>query len=361
MTVLRAKPGSSLLSRIQSKVFGKKLRRRALRAALLLGNVALLVAVVAVVVLNPVHTSGSAAPAATSDQQAAAQPVDQLASVDIAVTVARMTNLPEAPAVTNLADSENIQLSLASANDTVVNKPQTVTSTFISNKYIHHYTARSGDTVTSIANKFGVSTDSVLWSNGLTSDYLVTGTPLVIPPVNGIVYTVRSGDTPSSLAAKYHSDAQKIIAYNDAELSGLRVGEEVLIPNGQIAAAVQYTYGYGFAWGTGAIYGFNGYDYGNCTWYVATQIAIPANWGNAATWAAGARAAGWHVSSTPTVGAIAQTAYGAGGLGHVGIVVAINGDQIEIRDMNNYGDGGGYGRVGEGWVPVTTYQNFITR
>lgn len=337
------------------------MHRRAVKAGLLLGNVALLVGVIAVVVLNPANTGSTPAAIAATDQQAAAQPVDQLASVHIAVTVARMANLPEAPAVTNLADSENIQLSLASANNTVVDKPQAVTSTFISNKFIHHYVAQSGDTVTSIAAKFSVSTDSVLWSNGLTSDYLVAGTPLVIPPVNGIVYTVRSGDTPSKLAAKYHSDAQKIIAYNDAELSGLHVGEQILIPNGQIAPAVSYTYGYGFAWGVGAIYGFNGYDYGNCTWYVATQIAVPANWGNAATWAAGARAAGWHVSSVPTVGSIAQTAYGAGGLGHVGIVVAVKGDQIEIRDMNNYGDGGGFGRVGQGWVPISTYQNYITR
>ncbi len=350
-----------MLGRLRARLFKRAIRRRAVKAGLLLGNVALLVAVVAVVVLNPAKTGSAPATLAASDQQAAAQPVDQLASVDIAVTVARMANLPEAPAVTNQSDSENIQLSLASANDTVVDKPQAVTSTFISNKYIRHYIAKSGDTVTSIAAKFGVNTDSVLWSNGLTGDYLVAGTPLVIPPVNGIVYTVRSGDTPSSLAAKYHSDTQKIVAYNDAELSGLHPGEEILIPDGQIALAVSYTYGYGFAWGTGAIYGFNGYDYGNCTWYVATQIAIPANWGNAATWAAGARAAGWHVSSVPTVGAIAQTAYGAGGLGHVGIVVAVKGDQIEIRDMNNYGDGGGYGRVGEGWVPTSTYQNFITR
>lgn len=352
-----------MLTRTRRRLLRRSLRRHALRAGLILLNVSLLIGVVLVVVLNPAHSSGSApTPAMADDVQAVAQPVDQLASVDIAVTVARMTNLPEAAAVTNQADSEGIQLAVASSNDAVVNKPQAVSTTFISNKDIHTYIAKSGDTITSIAKKFSISTNSVLWSNGLTSDYLVPGTPLVIPPVNGIAYTVRSGDTPSSLAAKYHSDTEKIIAYNDAEITGLKAGEKIIIPNGQIeAVATSYYYGYGFAWGQNAIYGFNGYDYGNCTWYVATQIAVPANWGNAATWAAGARAAGWHVSSVPTVGAIAQTPYGAGGLGHVGIVVAVNGNQVEIRDMNNYGDGGGYGRVGQGWVPISTYPNYITR
>ena len=352
-----------MLDRLKRKAFKRTVRRHALRAGLVLINVGLLVGVVFVVVFNPAHSASKASSmAATIGMQETSQPVDQLASVDIAVTVARMANLPETAAVTNQADSQDIQLAVASSNEVAVNKPQAVSTTFISNKDIHTYVAQSGDTVTSIAKKFGVSTDSVLWSNGLTGDYLVAGTPLTIPPVNGIAYTVRSGDTPQSLATKYHSDAEKIIAYNDAELAGLKPGEKIIIPNGQIiAVATSYYYGYGFAWGQNAIYGFNGYDYGNCTWYVATQIAIPANWGNAATWAAGARAAGWHVSSVPTVGAIAQTPYGAGGLGHVAIVIAVKGDQIEIRDMNNYGDGGGYGRVGQGWVSASTYPNYITR
>jgi surface antigen len=139
----------------------------------------------------------------------------------------------------------------------------------------------------------------------------------------------------------------------------LQVGEQIIIPNGTETPVVSY-YSYGFAWGSSAIYGFNGYDWGECTWYVATQIAVPANWGNASTWAAGAEAAGWQVSPVPTVGAIAQTPYTAGGEGHVGIVVAINGSEVEVRDMNNYGDGGGFDKVGEGWLPISAYPNYIT-
>ena len=337
-------------------------------------NVVLLGIVAAVVVLNPSRTGTTSEPVASAaGTLTAVQPVDQLASVNIAITVTQMTNLPERGAVTSQADSERIQLAVASANSEVVNKPQAVSSTFVSRKDIHTYITVAGDTVTSIANKFGVSTDSVLWSNGLTnSSSLPAGKKMYVPPINGIVYTVRSGDTPSSLATAYHTTESKIIAANDAELSSLTVGEQVLIPDGQIVAApVSYTYGLGFAWGASAVYGYNGYDWGNCTWYVASQIAVPANWGNASTWASGARAAGWHVSSTPSVGAIAQNSWMAYGLGHVGIVDAVSSDgkQVLIREMNGAGGTdsngnqvyGGWDRVDIAWQPASNYPNYITR
>jgi LysM repeat protein len=321
----------------------------------------LLLFVVAAVVLYPSRSTTIAQPVSTvTDSEATVAPVDQLASVSIALTVARMTNLPEAAAVANQADSENIELSLASANDTIVDKPQSVVSAFVSNKDIHTYIAKAGDSVASVAASFGVTSNSILWSNNLADNILSAGQKLYIPPVNGIVYTVKSGDTAATLAAKFHADQTQITDDNDAEIGGLQAGEQIIIPNGTITPVISsYSYG-GFAWGSNAIYGFNGYDVGECTWYVATQIAVPANWGNADTWAEGARAAGWHVSPIPSVGAIAQTSYAAGGLGHVGIVVAINGGQVEIKDMNDYGDGGGYDRVGEGWVPISAYQNYIT-
>ena len=350
---------------VRMKAFRSALRRRAIRLSLIGFNLLLVLGAAYIVIFNPNHATGGSLPAVSStDAPAAAAPIDQLTSVAVALTVARMTNLPEAPAVANQADSASIQLAVASANNTVVNKPQAVTSTFLSYKDIKQYVTQDGDTVSSIAGNFGISSDSIMWSNNLVGNILPPGKLLYIPPTNGVVYVVKAGDTASSLADKYHADAEKITAYNDAEISGLTPGERILIPDGKIIAAPVYTggnYAYsGFAWGSSAIYGFNGYDYGNCTWYVATQIAVPANWGNASTWASGARAAGWHVSSVPTVGAIAQTPYAAGGLGHVAIVIAISGNQVEIRDMNDYGDGGGYGKVGQGWAAISTYPNYIT-
>src|SRR5262249_15634300 len=150
---------------------------------------------------------------------------------------------------------------------------------------------------------------------------------LVIPPVNGIVYTVKAGDTPASLATRYQTDPNQIITVNDAELGGLKPGEQILIPGGRVAAArspILLTYGAFIA-----TYGGNGYSYGYCTYYAASRVAVPTNWGNANTWDNYAILSGWHVSTVPVAGAIAQSdrmSY----LGHVAYVEAVSPDHAMI-------------------------------
>jgi surface antigen len=333
-----------------------------------------LLAIVMAVVLQPAEHNSTAAKASllngvSSANSTSVNPLDQVSSADIALTVARMSSLSESTAITNQAESQAADMAIASANDNVITKPQIVATALKSRADIKAYTTQTGDTVSSIATKFGVTSDSVRWSNGLTSDAVNAGVKLNIPPVNGIVYTVKSGDTADSLAAKYRASKDKIIAYNDAEISGLQPGLQIIIPDAtQVVQATAATIsrggattGAGFLWGSGPIYGYNGYDYGYCTWYVATQIAVPSNWGNASSWSYYATLSGWHVSSSPSVGAIAQTPYAAGGLGHVAIVTAVSADgtQIQYRDMNGIA---GWGRVGySGWVPATHYPHYITR
>jgi N-acetylmuramoyl-L-alanine amidase len=299
-----------------------------------------------------------------------ANPLDQVSSADIALTVARVSDLPETTAITNQAQSQAADVALAASTDDVTSKPEVVTTALKSRADIQTYVAQAGDTITSIAAKFGVTSNSILWSNGLATDSVAAGTKLTIPPVNGIVYTIKAGDTPQSLATEFKANQDQIVAYNDSELSGLQVGEQIIIPGGTQAAAAPVALnstnnpsGTSFPWGSGPMYGFNGYDFGYCTWYVATQVSVPANWGNASTWAYYARQSGWNVSSTPAVGSIAQTARAAGGEGHVAVVdgVSPDGTQVHVRDMNNYGDGGGFDRVGGGWVAASVYQNFISQ
>ncbi len=354
--------------RLFSKFQGKSTRKRLLRGGLIASNLAILAIVLACVLQNPSTTSVTKPLAAESSaiSDTVANPLDQLSSADIAQTVAKLNNLPETTAVANQAQSEAANLAMASTSNNVISKPQVVATALKSRADIQNYVTVAGDTVTSVAAKFGVTTDSIRWSNSLSSaDALNPGTHLVIPPVNGIVYTVKPGDTPASLAGQFNANADQIIAYNDAEIGGLTPGEQIIIPNatqnntGATAATIAAGLGTSFAFGNGPVYGYNGYDYGYCTWYVATQIPVPANWGNASTWAYYAALSGWRVSTTPTVGAIAQTALAAGGEGHVAIVTGVNPDgTITIRDMNGLA---GWGKVGYGTVSASHFQHFITR
>lgn len=353
-----------------ARLFHKRaFRRRFVRYGLLAGNAALLVAVGIFVASFSDAGSGlqgtPAVASATSVDDALANPLDQLSSADIAVNVARIAGLPEERAITNQADSENAELAVAQSAGGLVTKPQVVSSDFKSNKDIQEYVVKEGETAASIAAKFQVTSDSILWSNSLASDTLNAGQKLVIPPtgVNGIVYTVKPGDNPDSLAEKYRSSKDKIIAYNDAEIGGLKVGTRIIIPDGQIVRAVAAPIARGggsFPWGGGPIYnGGNAYDFGYCTWYVANRIAVPSNWGNANTWDNLAPRSGWVVGTAPRVGSIAQT--DRGGFGHVAVVTAVRetegGTQIKYSDMNGIS---GWGNEGHSdWTSASRYEHYI--
>ncbi len=114
-------------------------------------------------------------------------------------------------------------------------------STTISDKprdSIVQYTVQSGDTFSSIAQKFGISVDTILWQNNLTeSDLLKPGQSLDILPVTGIAYTVGRGDTVYTIAKKFKANAQAIVDFpfntfaND-ETFDLTVGQTLIVPDG---------------------------------------------------------------------------------------------------------------------------------
>jgi len=97
------------------------------------------------------------------------------------------------------------------------------------------YKVESGDTLSSIANKFGVSSDTIRWANDLTGDRIKPGDVLKILPVTGVSYTVKSGDTLESVAKKFSAEAQAILdfPFNDVpdDLS-LKTGQLLIIPDG---------------------------------------------------------------------------------------------------------------------------------
>lgn len=340
-------------------------RRRIVRYSLLSFNLLLLTSVGYFVLQsagssNDQYSATSAASALNNKNQSISDPLDRLSSADIAVNVARIANLPQAVAVTNQADSENAQLAVVQASDSLIAKPQVVATAFKSNKDIQTYTAKAGDTAASIAAQFHITSDSILWSNELSNNTITEGKVIYIPPMNGIVYVVKAGDTPEKLAEKYQTTKEKIVASNDAELIGLTVGTRIIIPDGKIvpvAPASSAGYSSGFPWGGSALYGGNAYIRGYCTWYVANRIAVPSNWGNANTWDNLAPRSGWTVSTVPRAGAIGQTDRGSEG--HVAVIEAVSedGTMIKYSDMNGLA---GYNRVGySDWVSASKFEHYI--
>jgi LysM repeat protein len=102
------------------------------------------------------------------------------------------------------------------------------------------YVVRDGDSVGKIAQLFGVSSNTIIWANNLTSKAIVNpGDTLVILPMTGVRHTVKSGDTIKTIAAKYKGDADEILKFNDLSINAkLAVGDIILIPDGEIAPSV---------------------------------------------------------------------------------------------------------------------------
>lgn len=103
---------------------------------------------------------------------------------------------------------------------------------------ITDYTVLAGDTISSIADKFGVSQETIIWQNNLTKkSVLKPGQVLQILPITGIAHRVQKGDTIYSIAKKYNAEPQPIIDYpfntfvND-ETFALAVGQIIFVPDG---------------------------------------------------------------------------------------------------------------------------------
>jgi len=95
---------------------------------------------------------------------------------------------------------------------------------------IVYYTVQMGDTVSTIARKFNISVNTVIWANDLNSyGFIKPGNQLTILPYSGIVYTVKSGDTISRIAAKYNIDASEILSCNNLGNS-LKIGQKIIVP-----------------------------------------------------------------------------------------------------------------------------------
>ena len=72
---------------------------------------------------------------------------------------------------------------------------------------------------------------TIWWANKLKSkDDLHLGQVLTIPPVTGLVVTVKSGDTLASIADRYGVESNDILSENGITDPNLVVGQVLVVP-----------------------------------------------------------------------------------------------------------------------------------
>ena len=119
---------------------------------------------------------------------------------------------------------------------TVNNTPVTIIPTDRPRAEVIKYEVGKGDTLSEIAEKFGVSVNSIRWVNGLSSaDKIKPADTLNIPPVSGVIHTVKKGQTIRSIAKMYEANPQGIadfpFNYIDESLS-VTIGQTLVVPGG---------------------------------------------------------------------------------------------------------------------------------
>ena len=95
----------------------------------------------------------------------------------------------------------------------------------------NNYIVSKGDSLYSIANKYGISVDELKNANNLSSNLLSIGQVLQIPEVNAYkTYTIKSGDNLYSIARDNNTTVSALVELNNLSTNVLSIGQKLLIP-----------------------------------------------------------------------------------------------------------------------------------
>ena len=108
------------------------------------------------------------------------------------------------------------------------------------NDEITLYTVQPGDVPGKIAQKFGISLNTLLWANNIRdAGKIKPGSTLVILPVTGVRYTVAKGDTIEKIAKRFSGEVSDILEFNNLAVGDtLAVGTTLIIPDGELPLTI---------------------------------------------------------------------------------------------------------------------------
>ena len=104
------------------------------------------------------------------------------------------------------------------------------------------YEVQTGDTASSIAERFGLEEATVLFNNFdiYDANHLTVGQRLTLPSVNGLVYTVQPNDSLDFLVANFQASMEATLAYPANGISSpdqILIGQKLLLVHGSASVA----------------------------------------------------------------------------------------------------------------------------
>jgi len=274
------------------------------------------------------------------------------------------------------SDSTNDGSDLITGDESSILAPNPDSIQSLIAKQIKIYQTQSNDTLASIAKNFGISQQTIMWVNGLTSTTIKSGWYLKILPTDGTLAIADANTTLPDLAAKFNPEKynkdktvrdnaadellNKIISYNGlANAEDIDADQYIIIPGGQITEAPKpvvqpktktapsrddsndvTSLGSGYD-GVGHIF-----PKGYCTWYVATRTKISFG-GNAKNWLSNAKASGYVTGKEPAPYSVVVTTDNRR-YGHVAYVEKVEDGRILVSEMNFEK----FNKVNQRWISI---------
>jgi len=105
------------------------------------------------------------------------------------------------------------------------------------------YIVKPGESINSLGSDFGITALTIKHANNLLSNTLKVGQELRIPPIDGLFVTVKRNDTLSTIANRYGVDVDDIVQYNNiSKDNSIFAGNELLIPGAIISTSSNQAY-----------------------------------------------------------------------------------------------------------------------
>ncbi len=124
------------------------------------------------------------------------------------------------------------------------------------------YIVRRGDSLGSIASRFGIDLDTIISMNSVKSaKSLIAGTELKVPNMRGVIHVVRKGETLGRIARANGSTVETLADTNNLKSGILSPGQVLFIPGGKLSSAdLKRVFGEYVSWPTrGPISSYFGY------------------------------------------------------------------------------------------------------
>ncbi|OGG89492.1 hypothetical protein A3H03_02220 [Candidatus Kuenenbacteria bacterium RIFCSPLOWO2_12_FULL_42_13] len=165
--------------------------------------------------------------------------LNQPKSENILAELATIENKKYSPFGSPADSTDNNMLAILSQSGEALIKSgaspflENTNTTGSANNTIQSYEVQAGDTLSSIAVKFNISVNTLLWENNLSlKSYIRPGEKLTILPASGVSYVVKAGDTISGIAKKFNASVNKILSYNKIDDSAaIKIKQKLIIPD----------------------------------------------------------------------------------------------------------------------------------